>query len=120
MSVVFNDLPVVWDDKYGGPGYFAGTGDGIVTIDRDDGNGKVPIAREITCFNAQTLEVVRKVWSFDNGHYIVPNLSTDYQYLLILRDYNDEFAPFGYDFYTPETTLTYAEQQTLLAQWANP
>lgn len=111
MSVVFDELPIVWDTKYGGNGYFAGTADGIVTV-----NGQ-PAAREIVCFNAETLEFVRKVWSFNNGHYLVPNLSSDYRYLLVARDYKGEYAPVGWDWRTPATALDHAAQQQLIKQW---
>ncbi|PID65576.1 MAG: hypothetical protein CR977_00810 [Gammaproteobacteria bacterium] len=111
MSVVFNELPVIWDSKYGGEGYFAGTADGIVTVAGE------PAMREIVCFDADTLAIIRKVWSFDNGHYLVPNLSTDHKYLLIARDYKKEYTPHGWDYREPATTLSYAEQQQLLEQW---
>ncbi len=112
-NIVFNELPVNWDNVYGGNGYFAGTADGIVTI------AGAPAAREIYCFNAKTLELVRITWSFDNGHYIVPNLSTDYQYLLLCRDHKNEYAPIGWDWRTPATEMTYQQQMAKVEEWRN-
>lgn len=102
---------IVREDEHSGAGYFAGTGEGIVTL-----NGQTA-SREIICFDAQTLKVIRKVWSFSNGHYLIPDLSTDYRYLIVPRDYKNEYRPHGFDNRTPATTLSYTEQQALVNQW---
>lgn len=92
-------------------GYIAGTADGIVTV-----NGS-PARRDIVVFNAQDLSVVQHSQSLESGHYLLNGLDSSKQYLMMVRDYNKEYEPFAYDYITPATDLTVAEQQQLWQSW---
>lgn len=92
-------------------GYIAGAGDGIVTV-----QGK-PAKRDIWLLNAQTLAVEQVITSLQNGHYMFTGLDTDKRYLVMARDYANEFEPFVWDQVKPADDLTIAEQQLLQASW---
>ena len=92
-------------------GYIAGTADGIVTV-----NGAVA-KRDIIVLNTQDLSVVQRSQSFDNGHYLLNNLDPSKQYLVMARDYNKEYEPAVWDYVTPATDLTIAQQQELWQSW---
>lgn len=92
-------------------GYIAGSQDGIVTV-----YGK-PSAIWIYLFDAISLEFVRQTMSLNNGHYIIMGLDPTKQYLLVARDHNKKYEPFAYDYITPATDLTVAEQQQLWQSW---
>lgn len=94
-------------------GYIAGAADGIVTV-----RGK-PVRREIFLMdaNSRDYQFVGRVWSMDNGHYMFTDLDPDKQYLIMARDYNKEFEPFAYDYVTPATDITPAEQHALRESW---
>lgn len=95
-------------------GYIAGAADGIVTV-----RGK-PAAREILLMDANSADYqfLGRIWSDDNGRYMFTDLDPDKQYLIIARDYNKEFEPFAYDYVTPATDITPAEQHALRESWA--
>ena len=92
-------------------GYIAGAADGIVTV-----NGN-PATRDIIVLNAQDLSVVRRSQSLSNGHYLLNNLDPAKQYLIMARDYNREYEPAVFDYVTPATDLTIAQQQELWESW---
>lgn len=94
-------------------GYIAGTGDGIVTV-----RGK-PAPREILLMDANSCDYqfVGRVWSMDNGHYMLTDLDPDKEYLVMARDYKKEIEPFAYDYVQPATDITPDEQQALRESW---
>ena len=92
-------------------GYIAGTADGIVTV-----NGN-PATRDIVLLNAQDLSVVQRSQSLSNGHYLLNNLDPSKQYMVMARDYNKEYEPAVWDYVTPATDLTVAQQQELWQSW---
>lgn len=92
-------------------GYIAGTADGIVTV-----NGN-PATRDIVLLNAQDLSVVERSQSLSNGHYLLNGLDPAKQYMVMARDYNKEYEPAVWDYVTPATDLTIAEQQELWQSW---
>lgn len=92
-------------------GYIAGVNDGIVTV-----LGK-PASRCIFLLNANTLLVERAQWSLKNGHYLILNLDTSKEYLVMVRDYKKELEPFAWDYVKPANDLTIAQQQALWESW---
>ena len=92
-------------------GYIAGTADGIVTA-----NG-VAAQRDVILFNAQDLGVVQRSQSLSNGHYLLNGLDATKQYVVMARDYNKEYEPAVWDYVTPATDLTIAQQQELWQSW---
>lgn len=94
-------------------GYIAGTNDGIVTI-----NG-VPSARDIIVLDADDFSIVQRNASFANGHYLIQNLDPTKQYLIMARDYEKQYEPVAWDYVSPATDLTVAEQQALWQSWQN-
>ena len=92
-------------------GYIAGTADGIVTA-----NG-VAAQRDVVVLDAVDLSVVQRSQSFGNGHYLLNNLDPSKQYLVMARDYNKEYEPAVFDYVTPATDLTIAQQQELWQSW---
>lgn len=92
-------------------GYIAGAAEGIVTV-----NGK-PATRDIIVLNAQDLSVVQRSQSLQNGHYLLNGLDPAQKYLVMARDYNREYEPAVFDYVTPATDLTIAQQQELWASW---
>lgn len=108
------DLSIVNRGRFYGSGYIAGTGDGIVTV------AGVPSSRAISLFaiyKNQPLFFVRQVWSASTGNYIFTNLDTGFQYLVIARDYAEQFEPFAWDYVKPANDLTIAEQKALWQTW---
>ena len=92
-------------------GYIAGAGDGIITVTN------APSQRDIILFDAQNLAIVQRSSSLKNGHYLLNNLDPNKQYLVMARDYNKEYEPAVWDYVTPATDLTIAEQQELWQSW---
>ncbi len=92
-------------------GYIAGTVDGIVTI---DGN---PVKREIICLETNGFMCVKRVYSQDNGHYLLDDLDPEREYLFFARDYKKEYEPVGYDHVEPVTKLSIKEQRELWQKW---
>lgn len=94
-------------------GYIAGTADGIVTI-----NG-VPASRQILYMdvNDTSYRWSGWTWSKPNGHYLIDNLDPAKQYLVMCRDHERQYEPVCWDYVTPATDLTIAEQQALWDSW---
>lgn len=92
-------------------GYIAGTGDGIVTV------AGLPAQRDVVVLSANDLSIVARNASLKNGHYLITNLDPSKQYLIMARDYNKEYEPAAWDYVTPSTDLTIAEQQALWENW---
>ncbi|WP_296206894.1 hypothetical protein [Psychrobacter sp. UBA3480] len=92
-------------------GYIAGRDDGIVTA-----TGK-PASRHIYLFNADTLQVIQRVTSLDNGHYIFMGLNTSQEVLVMVRDHKRELEPFAWDYVAPANDLSLDEQQALWRSW---
>ncbi len=91
--------------------YIAGSGDGIVTV-----NGQ-PASRKIWLLDVDTLQVLNTVQSLSSGHYMFFCLNPAKQYLVMCRDYKKEFEPVVWDYVTPATDLSIAEQQALWDSW---
>lgn len=71
-----------------GRGYFAGEGDGIVTV------GLMPARRRIFCFDEQTMRCVRDVYSnAEDGTYRIDNLDETRTYMLVGYDNHGKFHP---------------------------
>lgn len=102
-------IPII--PVYDKNGYIAGTQDGIVAV------GGVSSARQVIVLNADTLSIVQKTYSLKNGHYLIPSLDPNQQYLIMARDYKKEYEPAVWDYVTPATDLTVAEQQELWESW---
>lgn len=92
-------------------GYIAGTGDGIVTV------AGLPAQRDVVVLNVNDLSVVARNVSLKNGRYLITNLDPSKKYLIMARDYNKEYQPAVWDYVTPATDLTIAEQQALWENW---
>ena len=91
--------------------YIAGSGDGIVTV-----NG-VPSSLHVHLLDAMTFEYLRHTVSLPNGHYIFNGLDATKQYIVMARDHNKEYEPAVWDYVTPATDLTIAQQQELWQSW---
>ena len=102
-------LPAIF--AYENKGYIAGSSDGIVTV-----NGQ-PARRKIYIFDVVTLTWIKTATSLPNGHYLVGNLDPNQKYMVIARDYNKEYEPAVWDYVTPATDLTIAQQQELWQSW---
>ncbi len=100
MTIKFAPQPILAGrvSDYVGKGYIAGTAAGIVTV-----NGQ-SAQREILLFvlraNFPPL-LIDRVWSNHDGTYLFDQLSTDYRYLAVARDYEGRYPPFAYDFIEP-------------------
>ena len=92
-------------------GYIAGSGDGIVTV------GGQPASRHIYLLDANTVAFIGHTVSLPNGHYLFIGLDTDRQYIVMARDYKREYEPAVFDYVTPATDLTLAQQQDLWQSW---
>lgn len=92
-------------------GYVSGEEDGIVTI------GGVPSSRQIDVFDAKTREYLQSTISNNNGNYLIVGLDPTKKYLLIARDYKQEYEPCCYDFVTPRDDRTLDEQMELWRSW---
>ena len=92
-------------------GYIAGSADGIVTV-----QGK-PASRKIWLLDAQSMAIEQVITSLKNGHYMFSGINPAKRYLVMVRDYKNEFEPFAWDNVLPATDLTVAEQQALWQTW---
>lgn len=96
-------------------GYIAGTTDGIVTV------GGESAKRQICVFDVDTLTWLQTVTSNENGNYLIMGLDPNKRYLLMCRDLppdgvNQRYEPFCWDYVTPMTDKTLAEQQEMWQQ----
>lgn len=98
---------------HAGEGYFAGETDGIVTV----GDDEIPASRQIFVFDAQTFKLIRSEWSLPNGRFLIKELTTDKQFLLVARDYKKQYQPEAWDYRVPHTGLTPLELEQLWASW---
>lgn len=92
-------------------GYIAGSGDGIVTV-----SGQ-PALRHIYLLDANTMALIGHTVSLSNGHYLFMGFDTARQYIVMARDYKREYEPAVWDYVTPATDLTIAQQQELWQSW---
>lgn len=92
-------------------GYIAGINNGIVTV-----NGQ-PSARYIYVLDAESMELIQSAVSLTSGHYALLNLDPAKQYLVMARDHEKQYEPAVWDYVTPATDLTIAEQQELWQPW---
>lgn len=91
--------------------YIAGSGDGIVTV-----AGR-PASRKIWLLDAKTMAIEQVVTSLQNGHYLFMGLDPAKRYLVVVRDYKEEFEPFAWDYVVPANDLTISEQQSMWQAW---
>ncbi len=92
-------------------GYVAGMGDGIVTV------GGVPSERDIYVLTADGFAQIGVWASLKNGHYLITGLDPNKRYLVLCRDYKQEYEPAVWDFVAPNTDLNIEEQQALWESW---
>lgn len=92
-------------------GYIAGTANGVVTVNN------VASKRDIIALDAIDLSIVQESQSFANGNYLLNGLDPAKKYMVMARDYNREYEPAVWDYVTPATDLTIAEQQELWESW---
>ena len=92
-------------------GYIAGQADGIVTV-----NGNAAKC-DIYVLNVKNFTIVQRSQSLSSGHYLLNGLDPSKQYMVIARDYNHEYEPAVWDYVTPATDLTIAQQQELWQSW---
>lgn len=81
--------------KYGGRGYIAGEGEGIVTV-----NG-APASRRIYLFVRRTMQCIADRWSAEDGTYRFEKLNEDEEYLMVAVDYKKQYEPVSYDYIQP-------------------
>lgn len=92
-------------------GYIAGSGDGIVTAKG------VPSSRYIYLLDTLTMQLLQRILSLKNGHYLFLGLDPSKEYLVMVRDYKRELEPFVWDFVKPADDLTIEQQQELWQTW---
>lgn len=92
------------DNYCSGAGYFAGMGDGLVTV---AGRGA---ARPVWVIALRYPKIIRATWSRPDGRYYIGGLNPHERYLVLTRDHKGDYAPYAWDNLTPATDLTPAEQ----------
>lgn len=92
-------------------GYIAGTQDGIVTV------GGEPASRQIYVLDVATLAWVQSTTSNDNGNYLLMGLDPAKKYLLMARDYKQEYEPCCWDYVVPMNDKSLDEQRELWQSW---
>lgn len=95
-------------------GYIAGGDGGVVTV-----SGQ-PASRHIYLLDASSFAYLRHTVSLSNGHYLFMGLDTARQYIVMARDHNKKYEPAVWDYVTPATDLTIAQQQELWQSWQTP
>lgn len=103
--------PIFSQADYVGGGYIAGMHDGIVTV------GGLPAKRQILLFDATNFRALGQTYSLHNGHYLLMGLNPNKRYLVLCRDYKQEYEPAVWDFVAPSTDLGIEEQQALWESW---
>ena len=81
--------------RYGGHGYIAGEGTGIVTV------GGQPASRRIYLFARPNMYCIADTWSKEDGSYRFDRLKEDEEYLMVATDYKKQYEPVSYDFIKP-------------------
>lgn len=109
-KLLLDDQILSKDIRYGGRGYFAGLGEGILTV-----AGK-PARREIWLISLTENRVVRSVWSERDGAWFIGHLDPAQEYMIIARDHDKQYAPFAWDHRRPATEMTLHEQLQLLRE----
>lgn len=105
-------LPVHGSGEYLGSGAIAGDSAGIVTA------GGIPASKPVYLFDAETMQQLKVRWSNEEGHYLFRALNSEKKYLVMVRDDTRAYRkPFSWDWVTPDTSLTFAEQEALAKQW---
>lgn len=92
-------------------GYIAGTTDGIVTV------GGESAKRQICVFDVDTLTWLQTATSNENGNYLIMGLDPNKKYLLMARDYKQEYEPCCWDYVIPKNDKTLDEQMELWQSW---
>ena len=92
-------------------GFIGGTADGMVT------RGGLPASLDIYLLGANNFALLGNYVSMENGHYLITNLDPDQRYLILCRDYHQEYEPAVWDFVAPSTDLSIEEQQALWESW---
>lgn len=95
---------------HGGSAYFAGMGEGILTV-----AGK-PARREIWLIALKNYRLIRRCWSEQDGSYFFAYLDPRQKYMLLARDYTAQYAPFAWDHLLPATEMSAREQKQHLQQ----
>lgn len=107
-------LSIVDRSNYFGTGYIAGTADGIVTVAGKAASRAIYL---YALYNHKPMVLVAKTWSTAQGNYMFANLDTSMRYLVMVRDYEEQYEPFAYDQVEPATDLTRHEQYLLEQSW---
>lgn len=110
------DLYINSRQQFYGSGYIAGTADGIVTV------AGLPASRTIylyALYNYKPMVLVARAWSTAQGNYMFDSLATSMRYLVMVRDYAEQYEPFAYDYIVPAIDLTPHEQYLLEQSWQN-
>ena len=94
-------------------GYIAGTGSGIVTLNN------VPARCEVLCMPSDSKDYrwTSRTVSTSKGNYLFDELDPNKSYMVLARDPNKQYEPAVWDYVTPATDLTIAEQQELWQSW---
>lgn len=82
--------------KYRGDGFIAGTGKGIVTVDGQ------PSSRRVYLFEQSLMTCLDDMWSNENGEYRFSNLSDEFRYMVLARDYTGKYLPVSVDNVIPK------------------
>ena len=100
--------------QFYGTGYIAGTADGVVTVAGKAASRAIYL---YALYNYKPMVLVAKTWSTAQGNYMFANLDTSMRYLVMVRDYAEQYEPFAYDYVAPATDLTPHEQYLLEQSW---
>ncbi|MDO4434839.1 MAG: hypothetical protein Q4B71_00290 [Cardiobacteriaceae bacterium] len=93
-----------------GAGYFAGMGDGLVTV-----AGRVA-SRPVWVISPRYRKVVAATWSRPDGRYYLGGLNPHERYLVMVRDHHADYAPYAWDNLTPASDLSPLEQSAFAAE----
>lgn len=104
-------VPIILALKDDEMGCIVGTQDGIVTV------GGEPASRQICVLDAKTLTWLQTTTSTKDGNYLIMGLDPTKKYLLMARDYKQEYEPCCWDYVTPKDDKTLDEQMELWQSW---